>query len=242
MDPAALEPERHRGPERDRVPFVRSPRSWRCPRTSPSPPGDWWTVPANVTPAGPRSRSAVVRSELSWWASASSPPRRRRERAGLRRAPATAAAPTEPRASRSSCRSFLLAVRAYGIRAAGNRVAPMTGLRRPRLRRVAPLLAAVPIVVTTAIAGTITNPSRVRPCAVEYSKGVGGSPLHMALGPDGDLYATTPSTTASSASTPGRTTRNGSRSLRTPARTTSSPGPTGTCGSAARTTGSGCST
>ncbi len=66
----------------------------------------------------------------------------------------------------------------------------MTGYRRPRLRRMAPLLAAVPIVVTTAIAGTITNPSRVRPCAVEYSKGVGGSPLHLALGPDGDLYAT----------------------------------------------------
>jgi streptogramin lyase len=47
----------------------------------------------------------------------------------------------------------------------------------------------LPVVVATAIAGTITNPSRVRPCAQEHSTGASGG-LHVALGPDGMLYMT----------------------------------------------------
>ncbi len=52
------------------------------------------------------------------------------------------------------------------------------------------VIAVLPVVVATAIAGTVTNPSGIRPCAKEYSKGIRGGPLHVALGPDGKLYAT----------------------------------------------------
>ena len=64
---------------------------------------------------------------------------------------------------------------------------------RLRLRRVGGktglLVGLLPVVVATAIAGTITNPSRVRPCAREYPTGASGG-LHIALGADGMLYLT----------------------------------------------------
>jgi streptogramin lyase len=52
------------------------------------------------------------------------------------------------------------------------------------------LLGLAPIVAATAIAGATTLPSAVRPCAVEYSAGIHSHPIHLILGPDGDLYAT----------------------------------------------------
>src|SRR5438105_8764283 len=52
------------------------------------------------------------------------------------------------------------------------------------------LFSIAPVIAITAFAGTITNPGRTRPCLREYSKGFRGGPLHMALGPDGDLYST----------------------------------------------------
>jgi virginiamycin B lyase len=55
--------------------------------------------------------------------------------------------------------------------------------------KTALFLGLLPVVVATAIAGTITNPSRVRPCAREYSTGTSGG-LHIVLGPDGMLYLT----------------------------------------------------
>jgi sugar lactone lactonase YvrE len=55
--------------------------------------------------------------------------------------------------------------------------------------KAALLLGLLPVVVATAIAGTITNPSRVRPCASEYSTGASGG-LHIVLGPDRMLYMT----------------------------------------------------
>jgi virginiamycin B lyase len=63
-------------------------------------------------------------------------------------------------------------------------------MARPPLRRLLPFLAVLPVVVTTAIAGTLTNPDRRRPCAVEYSKQLGGSLLHMTRGPDGAMWST----------------------------------------------------
>ena len=50
------------------------------------------------------------------------------------------------------------------------------------------LMVIAPVAVATAIAGTITNPARTRPCAVEYTKGIRGAPLHLVLGADGNLY------------------------------------------------------
>jgi streptogramin lyase len=52
------------------------------------------------------------------------------------------------------------------------------------------LLGVAPIIAVTAIAGASTLPSSVRPCAVEYSAGIHSHPIHLVLGPDGDLYAT----------------------------------------------------
>jgi streptogramin lyase len=52
------------------------------------------------------------------------------------------------------------------------------------------LLGLVPIAAATAVAGIVSNPSKARPCLVEYTEGVEGSPTHLILGPDGDLYAT----------------------------------------------------
>ena len=60
--------------------------------------------------------------------------------------------------------------------------------RGPRLFRL--LLGIAPIVAVTAVAGANTLPSSVRPCAVEYSAGITSHPIHLVLGPDGDLYAT----------------------------------------------------
>jgi streptogramin lyase len=46
----------------------------------------------------------------------------------------------------------------------------------------------LPGMAATVIAGLITNPDNMRPCAVEYTKGVRGAPLHLTLGADGRLY------------------------------------------------------
>jgi virginiamycin B lyase len=51
-------------------------------------------------------------------------------------------------------------------------------------------VALSPILIATAVAGTVTAPWKVRPCVTEYSKGMAGGPLHLALGADGKLYAT----------------------------------------------------
>jgi streptogramin lyase len=61
--------------------------------------------------------------------------------------------------------------------------------RRRPLRLLVVLLALAPIIAATAVAGIITNPARIRPCVVEYSRGVTGGPLHLTLGSDGRLYA-----------------------------------------------------
>jgi len=54
-----------------------------------------------------------------------------------------------------------------------------------------PLFALIPVVVATAVAGTVTAPWKTRPCLNEYSSTVmSGGPLHLVLGPDGKLYAT----------------------------------------------------
>jgi streptogramin lyase len=52
------------------------------------------------------------------------------------------------------------------------------------------LLALAPVIVVTGIAGYVSSPQRVRPCAVEYSKGLPAGILHLTLGADGKLYAT----------------------------------------------------
>jgi len=70
-------------------------------------------------------------------------------------------------------------------------VAPRRGARAGRSRRVAIIvLALLPVLIATAVAGTITAPWKTRPCVVEYSKGISGGPLHLTLGPDAKLYAT----------------------------------------------------
>jgi len=53
-----------------------------------------------------------------------------------------------------------------------------------------PVIAFAPLVIAVVVAGTVTNPDRTRPCAVEYSRGVSGGPLHITLGTDGKLYTT----------------------------------------------------
>lgn len=58
------------------------------------------------------------------------------------------------------------------------------------MRRRLLLLGLVPVVAVTAFAGVISSPSDARPCLVEFTEGVNGSPTHLILGPDGDLYAT----------------------------------------------------
>ena len=61
---------------------------------------------------------------------------------------------------------------------------------RPRRGAVLGLLAATPIVLTTAIAGITTVPKKSLPCEVQYTTGVRGGPLHIALGTDRRLYTT----------------------------------------------------
>ncbi len=52
------------------------------------------------------------------------------------------------------------------------------------------LLAFLPLVAATAIAGVVSNPSSARPCFEEFTKGVNGGPTHLILGPGGMLFAT----------------------------------------------------
>lgn len=52
------------------------------------------------------------------------------------------------------------------------------------------VLFLLPLAAATAIAGYTTLPSRQRPCAVEYSSGITSHPIHLTLGPYGDLWAT----------------------------------------------------
>jgi streptogramin lyase len=52
------------------------------------------------------------------------------------------------------------------------------------------LAAFVPVVAITAVAGIVSSPAKVRPCGVEYSKGIHGNLGHLILGRDGNLYAT----------------------------------------------------
>jgi len=58
------------------------------------------------------------------------------------------------------------------------------------VRRLYSFAAIAPVVVVTVIAGVVTSPDRVRPCATAYSKGFTGPPNHVTLGPDGNLWAT----------------------------------------------------
>jgi streptogramin lyase len=58
-----------------------------------------------------------------------------------------------------------------------------------RARRVLPLLALVPVVVTTVVAGTITAPWNIRPCITNFKDGFTGGPTHVSLGPDGNLWS-----------------------------------------------------
>jgi streptogramin lyase len=58
------------------------------------------------------------------------------------------------------------------------------------MKRVLVVLALVPLVAATAIAGVVSDPSTHRPCFTEFTKGVSGNPTHLILGRDGDLYAT----------------------------------------------------
>lgn len=52
-------------------------------------------------------------------------------------------------------------------------------------------MAILPVVVATAVAGTVTAPWKTRPCLHEYSNAVfTGGPLHLVFGPAGKLYAT----------------------------------------------------
>jgi streptogramin lyase len=55
--------------------------------------------------------------------------------------------------------------------------------------RATKYLAIVPVVAAIVLAGTIGSPAKVRPCAVEYFKGITGQPEHVVLGPDGNLYS-----------------------------------------------------
>lgn len=57
------------------------------------------------------------------------------------------------------------------------------------MKKLLVVVALLPVVAATAIAGVVSSPSKVRPCFEEYTKGVNGSPTHMILGPGGDLYA-----------------------------------------------------
>ena len=52
------------------------------------------------------------------------------------------------------------------------------------------LLALVPLAIGVAIAGIVSSPSKVRPCAKTYSKGFTGGVSHVDLGRDGALWAT----------------------------------------------------
>lgn len=52
------------------------------------------------------------------------------------------------------------------------------------------LLGIAPLIAVTAFAGYTTLPTRQRPCAVEYSQGITSHPIHLTLGPYGDLFAT----------------------------------------------------
>jgi len=58
------------------------------------------------------------------------------------------------------------------------------------LRRAAPLLALFPVVIATAVAGTVTAPWKVKPCVETFKTGFTGGPNHVSLGPDGNLWAT----------------------------------------------------
>jgi streptogramin lyase len=57
------------------------------------------------------------------------------------------------------------------------------------MRKAIPLLAILPVVAATAIAGIRTNPNDIRPCFTGYSKGFTGGPTHIGpIGPDGLMY------------------------------------------------------
>lgn len=51
------------------------------------------------------------------------------------------------------------------------------------------LFAVVPVVAAIAIAVYFGSPNKVRPCAVEYFKGITGQPEHIVIGANGDLYS-----------------------------------------------------
>ena len=58
------------------------------------------------------------------------------------------------------------------------------------LSRAVPLLALLPVVVATAVAGMITAPWRIRPCVQNFSAGFTGGPTHVMLGSGGNLWTT----------------------------------------------------
>jgi streptogramin lyase len=76
--------------------------------------------------------------------------------------------------------------------------APAAPRRRPpgrldetsAVKRWLLLLGLLPVAAATAIAGVVSNPSDVRPCFEEFTKGVNGGPTHLILGPGGNLFAT----------------------------------------------------
>ncbi len=52
------------------------------------------------------------------------------------------------------------------------------------------MLALLPVVLATGVAGTVTAPWKVRPCVTNYADGFTGGPTHVTLGPDGNLWTT----------------------------------------------------
>jgi streptogramin lyase len=57
------------------------------------------------------------------------------------------------------------------------------------LKKALLAIGLLPIIAATAVAGVVSNPSKTRPCLVEYSKGITGRPTHVILGADGKMYA-----------------------------------------------------